>query len=111
MGELANERGRQLFGYAYLLTGSAADADDLVQAAFVREFSARRSWPHGATPEANVLRAIRTLCIDLKHLARRSHGDRDTKADQPLPPPTPGVHKRPALENALALLSPPSAHA
>jgi len=106
MGELARERGRKLFGSAYVLTGSAAAADDLVQTALVKVFSSRRSLPNMAAAEAYVLRAIRTLFVDDKLLAHKSHGDRHAEADRSLSPPTPGVHPQPTLEKALALLSP-----
>lgn len=41
--ELARTRGSALVGYAYLLTGDRAAAEDLVQEAFVRVFSRRRT--------------------------------------------------------------------
>lgn len=61
---LARDRGRALFGYAYLLAGDAHLAEDLVQDALVRTFARRRS---GFTPddaEAYVRRAILTAFLD-----------------------------------------------
>jgi len=61
---LARERGRALFGYAYLVSGDARAAEDLVQDALVRTFARRRS---GFTPddaERYVRRAILTCYLD-----------------------------------------------
>jgi len=61
MVALATTRGRALTGYAYLLTGSVADAEDLVQEALLEVFLHRR----GAAPvsEAYVRRAITAEAI------------------------------------------------
>ena len=61
---LARERGRALFGYAYLVSGDARTAEDLVQDALVRTFARRRA---GFTPddaERYVRRAILTCYLD-----------------------------------------------
>lgn len=60
---LAHDRWHALTGYAYLLTGERAAAEDLVQEAFVRTFARGRS----VTPtslEGYVRRAILTGYID-----------------------------------------------
>jgi len=86
LGELARERGKAMTGYAYLLTGDSAAAQDLVQDALVKVFVHSRS---GFTPdvaEAYVRRVILTLYIDafrrrqrwaaVRHLlARDEHRD------------------------------------
>ncbi len=69
MVALATSRGRALTGYAYLLTGSVADAEDLVQEALIKVFLRRP----GAEPvtEAYVRRAILTLYVDGYRRRRR----------------------------------------
>lgn len=60
---LAHGRWHGLTGYAYLLTGDRAAAEDLVQEAFVRTFARRRAVQGGAV-EGYVRRAILTIYID-----------------------------------------------
>ncbi|RYV51429.1 sigma-70 family RNA polymerase sigma factor [Pengzhenrongella frigida] len=64
LGELARERGGALTGYAYLLTGEAAAAEDLVQDALVKVFVRTRSGFTPEVAEAYVRRAILTLYVD-----------------------------------------------
>jgi len=61
--DLARERWPALTGYAYLLTGERAAAEDLVQEAFVRTFARGRSVQATAV-EGYVRRAILTTYID-----------------------------------------------
>ena len=61
---LVRERGSALFGYAYVLTGSADLADDLVQDALVRTFRAPRRFASIDHTHAYVKRAITTAFID-----------------------------------------------
>jgi len=64
LGVLARERGGALFGYAMLVTGERAAAEDLVQDALVKVFSRVRQ---GFTPddaERYVRRAILTIHVD-----------------------------------------------
>lgn len=64
LGVLARERGGVLFGYAMLVTGERAAAEDLVQDALVKVFSRVRQ---GFTPddaERYVRRAILTIHVD-----------------------------------------------
>lgn len=69
MVALATARGRALTGYAYLLTGSVHDAEDLVQEALLRVFL-RRPGSEPVT-EAYVRRAILNLYVDGHRRRRR----------------------------------------
>ena len=104
---LARERGRALFGYAYLLSGDRHAAEDLVQEALVRTFARRRT---GFTPdhaEAYVRRAILTAFLDgarrrarwagVRHLLGRPDETRD---------PAPAVGDGIDVRAALATLAP-----
>jgi RNA polymerase sigma-70 factor (sigma-E family) len=64
LSDLVRQRGRQLTGYAYLLTGDVASAQDLVQDALVKVFVRTRA---GFTPEiaeAYVRRSIVRVYVD-----------------------------------------------
>ncbi|GEL95805.1 sigma-70 family RNA polymerase sigma factor [Cellulomonas composti] len=108
LATLARERGRALFGYAYLLSGDRHAAEDLVQEALVRTFSRRRA---GFTPddaEAYVRRAILTVFLDgarrrarwarVRHLVGAS--------DEPARDPGPVVGATLDVRAALATLAP-----
>lgn len=69
MVALATARGRALTGYAYLLTGSVPDAEDLVQEALLRVFLRRPAA--GPVTEAYVRRAILNLYVDGHRRRRR----------------------------------------
>jgi RNA polymerase sigma-70 factor (ECF subfamily) len=64
VAELLATRGRALTGYAYLLCGNAADAEDLVQDALVKTFARRRAGLVLDSAEAYVRRTILTLYLD-----------------------------------------------
>jgi RNA polymerase sigma-70 factor (sigma-E family) len=64
VAELVATRGRALTGYAYLLCGNAADAEDLVQDALVKTFARRRAGLEMDSAEAYVRRTILTLYLD-----------------------------------------------
>jgi RNA polymerase sigma-70 factor (sigma-E family) len=68
---LARERGRALVGYAYLLTGSLRDAEDLVQDALVKTMLRARSGTDLDTAEAYVRRAMLTTFVDGHRRLRR----------------------------------------
>lgn len=68
---LARDRGRALVGYAYLLTGSMRDAEDLVQDALVKTVLRARDGIDPGTAEAYVRRAILTTFIDGHRRLRR----------------------------------------
>ncbi|SEJ63207.1 RNA polymerase sigma factor [Demequina mangrovi] len=67
---LMRERGRALFGYAYMLAGSREDAEDLLQEALVRTFRTARPVRDVDAAHAYVKRAIATASIDR---SRRDH--------------------------------------
>lgn len=61
---LVRERGAALFGYAYVLTGDADAAEDLLQDALVRAFRRTRRHDGLDATHAYVKRAITTAFID-----------------------------------------------
>ncbi|WP_062465215.1 RNA polymerase sigma factor [Demequina soli] len=61
---LVRERGRALYGYAYVLTGSREEAEDLLQDALVRTFRTARALRSVEAAQAYVRRAIATGFID-----------------------------------------------
>ena len=73
------QRGAALFGYAYVLTGNAADAEDLVQSALVRTFRTGRASRGIDSTHAYVKRAIASAFIDggrrAKTRPQRRHDD------------------------------------
>ncbi len=64
LDEVVRERGPALFGYAYVLTGDAHAADDLVQDALVRTFRSRRRVEGINATHAYVKKAITSAFID-----------------------------------------------
>ncbi len=63
LATLVQDRWQALVGYAYLLAGDRAAAEDLVSEAVVRTFTARRRIDPGAV-EGYVRRAVLTIYID-----------------------------------------------
>ncbi|WP_062304790.1 RNA polymerase sigma factor [Demequina subtropica] len=61
---LMRERGRALFGYAYVLTGNREQAEDLLQDALVRTFRTGRALRSVEAAHSYVKRAIATAYID-----------------------------------------------
>lgn len=106
LAELARTRGSALVGYAHLLVGDRAAAEDLVQEAFVRVFSRRRG---GAVQqwEPYVRRAILTVFLDERRLSGRRHVRRHlVAAPATTPDPSVGVGQDVDIERALATLPP-----
>ena len=114
LDELVRERGAALFGYAYVLTGNAADAEDLVQNALVRTFRTGRATHGIDSTHAYVKRAITTAFIDggrrAKARPQRASGD---LGDVDLSPGTaissdhaPAVSEALDLHRAILLLPP-----
>ncbi|WP_262348019.1 SigE family RNA polymerase sigma factor [Cellulosimicrobium cellulans] len=68
---LARERGRALVGYAYLLTGSVRDAEDLVQDALVKTMVRSRGGVDLDIVEGYVRRSILTTFVDGHRRLRR----------------------------------------
>ena len=73
LSDLVRTRHRALIGYAYLLCGSAREAEDLVQDALVKVYSPRKG-PEISTAEAYVRRAILTIYLDVYRRRRRWSG-------------------------------------
>lgn len=68
---LVRDRGRALAAYAYLLTGSVRDAEDLVQDALVKTVLRSRAGLTVEVAEAYVRRAVLTTFIDGHRRLRR----------------------------------------
>ncbi len=105
--EFVHARSSALMRTAFLLTGDAHLAEDLLQAALT---STARHWPsvqRGGSPEAYVRRAMVN-----EHISwwRRRKGTAVVPVEEPPEPAAGGGHeegvvRRVALENALALLT------
>lgn len=64
MAQLVRDRERALLGYAYLVCGNSAQAQDLVQDALIRTFSRPRPGLTAVKAEAYVRRAITSVYVD-----------------------------------------------
>ncbi len=108
LATLARERGRALFGYAYLLTGQVHAAEDLVQEALVRTFARRRAGFTPDSAEAYVRRAILSTFLDDARRRRRWSGIRHLlgRHDEAVRDPAPGVGDGLDVRAALATLAP-----
>jgi len=73
---VVRERGPALARYAYLLTGDARDAEDLVQDALVKTFGRGRAMREAAAAESYVRRAILSTFLDGYRRRRRWAGVR-----------------------------------
>ena len=71
LDELLRDRRPALIGYASLLTGDRAAAEDLVHDAVVRTFGRPRSFPNVNAADAYVRRAIASIFIDRARSRRR----------------------------------------
>lgn len=76
------ESRRRLFGLAYRMLGSKADAEDIVQEAYLRWHQAKTDEVR--TPEAWLVTVVSRLCIDRLRMARV---ERETYPGQWLPEP------------------------
>lgn len=102
--ELARTRGSALVGYAYLLTGDRAAAEDLVQEAFVRVFSRRRGAPVERW-EPYVRRAVLSVFLDdRRRAARRRDRDHLLRPTSLAPDDVAGAGEQLDIERALATL-------
>ena len=74
---LVAERGRALFGYAYVLTGNRPEAEDLLQDALVRAFRSGRSATSVDAAHVYVKKAIASAFVDSGRRAsvRPQHSD------------------------------------
>ena len=104
---LAQERWAALVGYAHLLTGSRADAEDVVQDALVKVVLRGRAGVDLDAAEAYARRAILTVFLDRDR--RRRRWARASTAQMPADhgrDPAGPTAARLDLQAALALLSP-----
>ncbi|TDD71536.1 SigE family RNA polymerase sigma factor [Jiangella aurantiaca] len=105
--DLAESRGQALLRYAYLLTGDAAEAADLVQEAMLRAFGRTTRGLTLESAEAYVRRAILTLHIDGRRRSGRWLLVRHLVADrEDVSGPEGAVVDGADLRSALAALSP-----
>ncbi len=103
---LVRERGRTLYGYAFVLTGSREAADDLLQDALVRAFKRGRGPESLDAAHAYVKRAMQTALID-SHRRASVRPQRDRReADRVAPDPTGASSTRDALLQAVHSLPP-----
>ena len=105
--ELAHERYSSLLAYAIAFTGQRATAEDLVQEAMVRTFSAPRRLTGAQHAEMYVRRAIANIFVDD---ARRTAVFKRTKhrlaSTEGHPDHGEAIDERDAITHALATLSP-----
>ena len=109
LGVLARERGRALFGYAYLLTGDRGTAEDLVQDGLVRTFSRLRAGTDVVHAEAYVRAAILRLHLDAMRRRGRWSAVRHllhVPGDETVRDPAAAVATGSAVHDALATLAP-----
>jgi len=100
------ERGGALFSYAYVLTGSRPDAEDLLQEALVRAFRRGRK-PQGVdATHAYVKKAMQTTFIDSRRRAAARPQRDDREADRVSPDPTAARDTADALMEAVLSLPP-----
>lgn len=107
METLVRQRRPALVGYAYLLTGSRTEAEDLVQEAIVRTFARGRAKTSVREAEAYVKRAIANEAVNrARH--RMVVRENDPKLAEPtsVPGHESRVNARADLEAALDTLSP-----
>ncbi len=107
LARFARERGPALTGYARLLTGDLASAEDLVQEGIVRAWSRRRTGADIAWLEAYVRRAILNAYLDQyrRERKRRERIRLVPRDEHPTSPETTAVD-RADIEAALGRLSP-----
>ena len=106
MEQLIRERGRALHGYGYVLTGSHADSDDLVQDALVKVFSRLRGVSNLGGAEAYVRQTMRTLFIDDRRHHRHRREVQGLAVDAPMASQAAQVEATSALHGALLALPP-----
>jgi RNA polymerase sigma-70 factor (ECF subfamily) len=92
----------RLVGQVYLLTGDLAEAQDVVQEAFVRAWNRRRRFAGGDTPDAWIRTVARRLAVS-RWRAARSTVAAWRRAGPAREVPGPGV-EAPLVVSALARL-------
>jgi RNA polymerase sigma-70 factor (sigma-E family) len=104
--EYVAARGTALERFAYVLSGDAHLAQDLVQTALLKAYRRWRWVARAEHPDAYVRRIVTRSYLDWRR--RRSSGEQPVGAvpDQPAPDPAEGVAERDQLRRALGTLSP-----
>jgi RNA polymerase sigma-70 factor (ECF subfamily) len=103
---LVDERGAALFGYAYVLTGDKARAEDLVQDALVRTFQRGRADLGIDAAHAYVKRAISSAFVDSGRRMRARPQVSDSDAEAVGPDHAEGVALALSLHASLLTLPP-----
>lgn len=111
---LMRERASALFGYAYVMTGNAHEAEDLLQEALIRTFRTNRRVTTVDAAHSYVKRAITTAFIDRhrRSIARpaRAQGDQGdydlARASAASPDPAHAVATHMDLHAAILSLPP-----
>ncbi len=109
LGVLARERGRALFGYAYVLCGDVRTAEDLVQDALVRTFARLRAGTDVLDAEAYVRAAVLRGHLDAIRRRARWTAVRHllhVPGDDEVRDPAGAVATGSAVQAALATLAP-----
>lgn len=107
--ELVETRYGALVGYATMLTGSRADAEDVVHDALVAVFGKRRNLPNVGAAEGYVRRAIANKFLDK---ARKNGRERlavrrvALESDEAIASPEAATVDRASIDAAMALLTP-----
>lgn len=107
--ELVETRYGALVGYATMLTGSRADAEDVVHDALVAVFGKRRNLANVGAAEGYVRRAIANKFLDT---ARKSGRERlavrrvALESEETVAGPESGAVDRASIDAAMALLTP-----
>ncbi len=107
--ELVETRYGALVGYATMLTGSRADAEDIVHDSLIAVFGKRRNLPNVGAAEGYVRRAIANKFLDK---ARKGGRERlafrrvAAEPEEAVPGPEAQAADRSSIDQAMALLTP-----
>ena len=107
--ELVRTRRHVLVAFAHMLTGSRAEAEDLVQDALINTFARHRSFPSAVAAETYVRRAIASRYIDASRKRRREASAADSIAildPMEVRGPGAGVAASVDVERAMLVLTP-----
>ena len=102
--QVMREKSVRLLAYASMVTGSDAEAHDVLQDALIKCFSKRRTFDHVNAAEAYVRRAIPTVYID-RIRRRKTRDTADARASRP-EAHTRDIDAQLDVRNALAGLAP-----
>jgi RNA polymerase sigma-70 factor (ECF subfamily) len=88
-GQLVEKYKRGLYGFAYQMTRSHEDADDLSQEAFLRAYENLNNFKPGTNFHAWIFRILHNLCLDQLRKANRFHHESIGDAAKYLPTQNP----------------------